>query len=107
MTAVGPESQTSDESLPDRAPAIFLSSRSRSYIHLLQLQVNQCHFRACGLSYESAIIKKILVHMHLYSEPKQQRAHPVPELEKTVREYGSYDDRWPGYEEFSVDVNSL
>lgn len=27
--------------------------------------------------------------------------------EKIIREYASYDDGWPGYEEPSVDVNSL
>ncbi|WP_156915936.1 IS91 family transposase, partial [Desulfatirhabdium butyrativorans] len=57
--------------------------------------------------YERTVIKKILVHLHLYSEPKQQRAPPAPEPENRVREYASYDDGWPGYEEPSVDVNSL
>jgi len=57
--------------------------------------------------YERAVIKKILVHLHLYSEPKQQRAPPVPEPGKIISDYGSYDDGWPGYEEPSVDVNSL
>ncbi len=57
--------------------------------------------------YERTVIKKILVHLHLYSEPKQQRAPPAPEPQKTIREYVSYDDGWPGYEEPSVDVNSL
>ena len=57
--------------------------------------------------YERAVIKKILVHLDLYSEPKQQRAPPAAEPEKIIREYASYDDGWPGYEEPSVDVNSL
>jgi hypothetical protein len=57
--------------------------------------------------YERAVIKKILVHLHLYSEQKQQRAPPAPEPEKIIREYASYDDGWPGYEEPFVDVNSL
>jgi len=49
--------------------------------------------------YERAVIKKILVHLHLYSEPKQQRAPPAPEPEpgKIIRDYESYDDGWPGY----------
>jgi hypothetical protein len=57
--------------------------------------------------YERAVIKRILVHLHLYSEPKQQRAPPAPEPKKIIREYMSYDDGWPGCEEPSVDVNSL
>ena len=57
--------------------------------------------------YERAVIKKILVHLHLYSEPKHQRAPPAPEPDKIIREYVSYDDGWPDYEEPFVDVNSL
>jgi hypothetical protein len=57
--------------------------------------------------YERVVIKKSLVHLHLYSEPKQQQAPPAPESEKTANEYASYNDDWPGYEEPSVDVNSL
>ena len=49
-------------------------------------------------------IKKILVHLHLYTEPKQ-RAPPTPKT--IIREYESYDDGWPGYEESFVDVNSF
>jgi hypothetical protein len=37
--------------------------------------------------YERAVIKRILVHLHLYSEPKQQRAPPAPEPKKIIREY--------------------
>jgi hypothetical protein len=57
--------------------------------------------------YEHAVIKKILIHLNLYSVPKQQRAPPEVALEPHKRKYVSYDDGWPGYIEPSVDVNSL
>ncbi len=41
--------------------------------------------------YERTVIKKILVHLHLYTEPKQ-RAPPTPEPKTIIREYESYDD---------------
>jgi hypothetical protein len=57
--------------------------------------------------YERTVIKKILFHLCQYSEPKQQRVPPAPEPQISIREYVSYDDGWPAYEEPSVDVNSL
>jgi hypothetical protein len=57
--------------------------------------------------YERAVIKKILIHLDLYSLPKQKRAPPAVALESPKREYVLYDDGWPGYTEPSVDANSL
>ncbi len=56
--------------------------------------------------YERAVIRKILVHLKLYSETVQQRAPPAPEKQQfsEIVKYAPYDDGWPGYEEPSVDV---
>jgi hypothetical protein len=73
------------------------------------LLCEQCgsEMKIISFIYERAVIKKILVHLHLYSEPGQQRAPPAPGPEVPIREYVSYDDGRPGYEEPSIDVNSL
>jgi len=77
-------------------------------------EVDPLHCKHCGsvmniisFIYDRSVIKKILVHLNLYSEPKQERAPPKPKPEKIIREYALYDDGWPGYEEPIVDVNSL
>jgi len=57
--------------------------------------------------YKRAVIKKILAHLHMYLKSKKQQAPPAPFPEVPIRVYESYDDGWPGYEEPSVDVNSL
>jgi len=49
------------------------------------------------------VIKKILTHLHLYDERKNQRAPPIPEPEYTEPEIVPFDDGWPEYEEAVYD----
>jgi len=78
-------------------------------------EVDPLHCSNCGgemkiisFIYERTVIKKILVHLKLYSKPGKQRAPPAPSgyFSESVQ-YVSCDDGWPGYEEPAVDVKSL
>jgi hypothetical protein len=57
--------------------------------------------------YERKVIKKILAHLGLSEEAKskQERAPPFPQMVETIIE--PYDDGWPDYEEFFIDVQTL
>lgn len=58
--------------------------------------------------HELTVIKKILVHLKLYSEPVQQRAPLAPSRDLSERvKHVSYDDGRSGYEEPVVDVKLL
>ena len=54
--------------------------------------------------YKKAVIKKILTHLELYDERKNQRAPPMPQMEYTERvKIVPYDDGWPEHEEVVFD----
>ncbi len=54
--------------------------------------------------YKKAVIKKILTHLELYEERKNQRAPPMPQMEYTERvKIVPYDDGWPEHEEVVFD----
>ena len=48
--------------------------------------------RIISFIYKRAVIKKILTHLHLYDERKNQRAPPIPEPEYTESEIVPFDD---------------
>ncbi|MCP3892816.1 MAG: hypothetical protein GY702_28660 [Desulfobulbaceae bacterium] len=56
--------------------------------------------RIIGFIYKRTVIKKILTHLGLYAEKKNQRAPPVasPEYTEPI-ESVACDDGWPEYEE--------
>ena len=50
--------------------------------------------------YKRTVIKKILDHLGVYKENKNQRAPPLPKIDYTEPvEIVPSDDGWPGYEE--------
>ncbi|MCP3888134.1 MAG: hypothetical protein GY702_04580 [Desulfobulbaceae bacterium] len=51
--------------------------------------------------YKRTVIKKILTHLNVYEERKNQRAPPqiIKENTKAVVEIVPYDDGWPEYDE--------
>ncbi len=54
--------------------------------------------------YKRTVIKKILTHLKLYDERKNQRAPPMPQMEYTERvKIVPYDDGWPEHEEVVFD----
>jgi hypothetical protein len=54
--------------------------------------------------YKNKVIKKILTHLNVSEEKKDQRAPPVARRDYTEPiEIVPYDDGWPGYEESVFD----
>jgi hypothetical protein len=85
-------------------PRAFLSGHIKKIWEVDPLLCKNCgsEMKIISFIYERSIIKKILVHLNLYSEPKQERAPPKHKPEKLVREYALYDDGWPGYDRSSL-----
>jgi hypothetical protein len=56
--------------------------------------------RIISFIYKKTVIKKILTHLNIFKEKKNQRAPPRTTPECTeAPEIVSYDDGWPGYDE--------
>jgi hypothetical protein len=49
------------------------------------------------------VIKKILTHLNIFEEKKNQRAPPIVIPEYTEPEIVFYDDGWPEYDEAVID----
>jgi len=55
--------------------------------------------------YKKAVIKKILTHLKIFEEKKNQRAPPMVQIDYTERvKIVPYDDGWPEYEEAVFDI---
>jgi len=48
---------------------------------------------------QNTVIKKILTHLDIFNQSRNQRAPPMPEPEYTDPEMELFDDGWPEYEE--------
>lgn len=85
-------------------------SASRKSGEVDSLHCGKCsgEMKIISFIYERAVIKKILVHLKLYSEPEQQweLVALAAEFFESV-EHVSYDDGRPSYEEPSVSVKCL
>lgn len=58
--------------------------------------------------YKRAVIKKILTHLKIFEEKKNQRAPPMAKIDYTERvEIVPYDDGWPEYEEAIFDLKEF
>ncbi len=56
--------------------------------------------RIISFIYKKTVIKKILTHLNIFEEKKNQRAPPRTTPEYTeAPEIVPYDDGWPGYDE--------
>jgi hypothetical protein len=53
--------------------------------------------------YKKTVIKKILTHLNIFEEKKNQRAPPIAIPEYTEPEIVPYDDGWPEYDEAVFD----
>ncbi len=55
--------------------------------------------------YNRTVIRKILTHLNVYEERKNQGAPPqiIKEYTKAIVEIVPYDDGWPKYDELVID----
>ena len=95
---------------PKRIPQLMWRECIKKVWEVDPLLCSNCgaEMKIISFIYERAVIKKILVHLKLYTKPTKQRAPPA--LQRDVSEgakYESYDDGWPGYAEQVVDVKLL
>lgn len=95
---------------PKRIPPLMWRECIKKVWEVDPLLCSNCggEMKIISFIYERTVIKKILVHLKLYSERVKQRAPPA--LSRYFSEsfrYVAYDDGWPGYGEPAVDVKLL
>ncbi|MCP3891739.1 MAG: hypothetical protein GY702_23150 [Desulfobulbaceae bacterium] len=60
--------------------------------------------RIISFIYKKTVIKKILTHLNIFEEKKNQRAPPIVAPEYSEPEIIPYDDGWPEYDELVFDI---
>ncbi len=60
--------------------------------------------RIISFIYKKTVIEKILTHLNIFEEEKNQRAPPPTAPEYTEPEIVPYDDGWPEHDEPAVDI---
>ena len=87
---------------PKRIPQLMWSECIKKIWEVDPLTCPRCtgEMRIISFIYIRKVIKKILTHLNLYDERRNQRAPPMPDIDYTERlEIVPYDDGWPEYEE--------
>lgn len=91
---------------PKRIPQLMWRECIKKVWEVDPLTCPNCtgEMRIISFIYKKTVIKKILTHLHIFEEKKNQRAPPkaAPEYTETP-EIVSYDDGWPGDDEPVLD----
>jgi hypothetical protein len=87
---------------PKRIPQLMWRECIKKIWEVDPLTCPRCtgEMRIISFIYKRKVIKKILTHLNLYDERRNQRAPPMPDIDYPERiEIVPYDDGWPEYEE--------
>lgn len=92
---------------PKRIPQLMWRECIKKVWEVDPLTCPKCtgEMRIISFIYKKTVIKKILTHLNIFEEKKNQRAPPrsIPEYSEAP-EIVPYDDGWPGYDEPVCDL---
>jgi hypothetical protein len=86
---------------PKRIPQLMWRECIKKVWEVDPLTCLKCtgEMRIISFIYKKAVIKKILTHLNIFEEKKNQRAPPRAAPDDRAPEIVPYDDGWPGYDE--------
>ena len=86
---------------PKRIPQLMWRECIKKVWEVDPLTCPKCtgEMRIISFIYKKTVIKKILTHLNIFEEKKNQRAPPTAAPEYTEPEVTPYDDGWPKYDE--------